>query len=307
MFVSQLHSCNAQQNTSVKCASGSTYCDQIGTVRLAGRVCLCEGSLLPRWCRQVSMHKALTLKTCPHVQSALGAMLTLHSCPQVQSRRHEDGSAGGSIKPGFCFLNHDPSSAPLFGWAQHACSSHACAHAGIEAVHCMRSSTWNSAPAQRCTKPPFGWHRGIALHTPCCSAGWAETRSARMRATAQTLCSCCCPTGLAHPSPCGKASMHALQACMSPCFRPAPDAASVGKGAYVLPLRQHSVQSLELHALPTPNFSLVDAGEELFTCYKASTSACTESDLEDRLIRWGFPLPQPQASQGDPSASCTMQ
>lgn len=34
---------------------------------------------------------------------------------QVQSRRHEDGSGGGCIKPGFCFLNHDPSSAPLFG------------------------------------------------------------------------------------------------------------------------------------------------------------------------------------------------
>lgn len=34
---------------------------------------------------------------------------------QVQSRRHEDGSRGGSIKPGFCFLNHDPGSAPLFG------------------------------------------------------------------------------------------------------------------------------------------------------------------------------------------------
>ena len=42
-----------------------------------------------------------------------------------------------------------------------------------------------------------------------------------------------------------------------------------------------------------------DAGEELFTCYKASTSSCSESDLEDRLIRWGFPLPKPDAMEGN--------
>ena len=42
-----------------------------------------------------------------------------------------------------------------------------------------------------------------------------------------------------------------------------------------------------------------NAGEELFTCYKASTSSCSEADLEDRLIRWGFPSPQPDALQGD--------
>lgn len=43
----------------------------------------------------------------------------------------------------------------------------------------------------------------------------------------------------------------------------------------------------------------LQAGEELFTCYKASTSACSSTDLEDRLIRWGFPLPQPDDLQGD--------
>ena len=55
-------------------------------------------------------------------------------------------------------------------------------------------------------------------------------------------------------------------------------------------------------------FSSINAGDELFTCYKASTSACSESDLEDRLIRWGFPSPQPQASQGDPvhHAQCSI-
>ena len=71
----------------------------------------------------------------------------------------------------------------------------------------------------------------------------------------------------------------------------------------MLPLGQHLVQPSELQASPIADFSLVNAGEELFTCYKASTSACSESDLEDRLIRWGFPLPQPPASQGEPRIS----
>jgi hypothetical protein len=53
----------------------------------------------------------------------------------------------------------------------------------------------------------------------------------------------------------------------------------------------------------TMQIAVAHAGEELFTCYKASTSACSESDLEDRLIRWGFPLPQPKPSQGMPLMS----
>ena len=94
-----------------------------------------KGTLLPKWCRQPGMTKALTLKVCRHMRPDIGLSLTLHACPQVQSRRHEDGSAGGSIKPGFCFLNHDPSSAPLFGWAQHACSSrHMRAHGHRECI-----------------------------------------------------------------------------------------------------------------------------------------------------------------------------
>ena len=108
-----------------------------------------------------------------------------------------------------------------------------CAHMGIgSAFHeelqlaiCSCMMVCTGYPKQRTEN---------ALHSWCCSAGWAEIRSARTRATAQTLCSCCCPTGLALPSPCRKASMHALLSCVSPCYLPTPDAASVSKGAYAL-------------------------------------------------------------------------
>ena len=125
-----------------------------------------------------------------------------------------------------------------------------------------------------------------------------------MRATAQTLCSCCYPTGLAHPGLCRKASMQSMLHSMH---------SMLCDHECRLVSCQHLTQHLSarLHmtlALPRlADLSSIIAGEELFTCYKASTSACTESDLEDRLIRWGFPLPQPQASQGEASASCTVQ